>query len=110
MPKLTPEARANISSTNPGAILMRSGACKDDEFVFKPMSVTELDAFLSALNGEDGTEKVYAHRSLAADLCLYPSREAFQAWAKAQPAVAHAFGVELVKRSGMNAEVQSEVL
>jgi hypothetical protein len=110
MPMIPTEDRARIKASHPDAFVLRSAAAKGHEFVFKPVATTELDAFLGAVNSDDGTEKVYAHRTLAADCVLFPSRDVFQSWAKENGAIAHAFGTELVKKSGMSAEVQSDAL
>ena len=70
----------------------------------------EFDAFLSAVNGDDSTAKVYAHRTLALDCCLFPGREALQAIAREKPGAVHALGDELAKRAGLRAEVVSDAL
>jgi hypothetical protein len=108
MPRLTDADRARLRAANPDAFILRSSACPDDDFVFRPVGLAEFDAFLAAANGSDSTEKIYAHRTLACDCVLFPSD--FAAWAKANPATAHVFGNELSLRAGMGAEVQSDAL
>jgi hypothetical protein len=108
VPKLTKEDRERIKSTHPEAMILRSPQAPGHDFVFRPVKVAELDAFLGAVNGDDSTAKIYAHRSLAADCVVFPSREDFNAFAKEKPAVAHALGDELARKAGLRAEVQSE--
>lgn len=110
MPKLSPEDRERLKSTNPGAVLMRTPKAPGEDFVFRAVTLSEFDAFLMAVNSGDTAEKVYAHRNLAADLVIYPPREQFQQFAKDRPGVAHVLGDELAKQAGMAAEVQVDAL
>ena len=77
--------------------------------MFRAARLAEFDAFLSSVNG-DTQAKTYAHRTLAADCVVFPERAAFLAFAKEFPGAAHAFGDELARRAGLQAEVQSEAL
>lgn len=110
MAKLTPEQRAQLKASNPDAILMRTPVLPDTDFVFKQATVAEFDAFLGAVNGNDATAKVYAHRTLARDLLLHPSESEWNALAFQKPGVAHTLGHELSLRTGLNAEVHLDVL
>lgn len=110
MPKLTPDQRNNLRDTNPDAFILRTNVAPGCDFVFRPAGVAEFDAFLSAVNGEDATAKVYAHRTLALDCCLFPGRAELSALAKDKPGAVHALGDELAKRAGLRAEVVSDAL
>jgi hypothetical protein len=49
-------------------------------------------------------------RTLARDLLLFPTHEEWEALSAQKPAIAHAIGVELSKKAGLNAEMQVEAL
>lgn len=108
--KLTNEKRAELRDNNPDAFILRSPSAAGHDFVFKPVSLAAFDAFLSAVNGDDATAKVYAHRTLAADCILFPSRDELLALGREKPGVVHALGDELAKRAGLRAEVVSDAL
>ncbi len=108
--RLTDDQRQQLRATNPDATLVRTKALPEHDFAFRALRVAELDAFLMAVNSEDETEKVYAHRTLARDLLLFPTHEEWEALAAQKPAIAHAIGVELSKKAGLNAEMQVEAL
>lgn len=108
--KLTDEQRAQLRTANPDAVLIRTKELPDHDFAFRQMRVAELDAFLGAINGDDDNAKVYAHRMLARDLLLFPAPDVWSDITAQKPAVAHAIGVELSKRAGLNAEIRGEAL
>lgn len=110
MPKLTNEIRASLKAANPEALVLRTPELKDSDFVFRATKVTEFDAFLAALNGNDESAKVYAHRQFARDLLVFPSLEEWDALSEARPGICHTFGVELSNRAGLGAEVQVDAL
>lgn len=110
MPKLTSDQRAALKAAHPDAFILRSSALPGHDFVFRPARVAEFDAFLSAVNGGETTAKVYAHRTLALDLVVFPAREELQALAAEKPGVVHTLGDELAVRAGLKAEVQVEGL
>lgn len=110
MPKLTPEKRAELRDANPDAFVLRTSVAPGLDFVFKPVPLAAFDAFLSAVNGDDATAKVYAHRTLAADCVLFPSRDELLAFGREKPGAVHALGDELAKRAGLRAEVVSDAL
>lgn len=108
--KLTDEKRAAIKAANPDAILVRSPSAKDRDFVFRAAKLSEFDALLSAINGGDPTEKIYAYRTFARDLVLFPPLEAWNAFAAEMPGVAHSIGNDLAARAGLNADVLVDAL
>jgi len=108
--KLTDEDRARLKAANPDALVVRTKELPDHDFVFRQMRVQELDAFLGAVNGDDETAKVNAHRTLAKDLLVFPADDVWDDVVTQKPAVAHTIGVELSKRAGLNATVQVDTL
>ena len=110
MPKLTDADRSQIKAKHPDAVLLRTPAAKEHDFVFRPVGLAEFDMFLSALNGGDETAKNYAHRQLARDTVLFPPVAEWDALATSKPGVAHALGYELSQRTGLGAEVESDAL
>jgi hypothetical protein len=110
MAKLTEEQRAQLKIAHPDAILFRTPVLPGHDFVFRQATVAEFDAFLGAINGQDSTAKVYAHRTLARDLLLYPSEAEWNTLTVQKPGVAHTLGHELSVRTGLNAEVLVDAL
>lgn len=110
MPKLADSDRNAIKAKHPDAILLRTSAAREHDFVFRPVGLAEFDMFLAALNGGDETAKNYAHRQLARDTVLFPPPAEWDALAASKPGVAHALGYELSQRTGLGAEVSSDTL
>lgn len=110
MGKLTDTERQQLKAAHPDAILFRTPVMPGHDFVFRQASVAEFDAFLGAINGQDSTAKVYAHRTLARDLLLYPTEAEWNTLASTKPGVAHTLGHELSVRTGLNAEVLVDAL
>lgn len=108
--KLTPDQRSNLRDQCPEATVFHTAVEPGSDFVFRPVGLAQFDAFLGAVNGDDANTKVYAHRNLALDCCLFPSRADLAAYAKERPAVVHALGNELARRAGLNSEIISEGL
>lgn len=108
--RLTPDVREQLRAQAPDGLVFHHAGAPGEDFVFRPAGLAQFDAFMAAINGDDGTAKVYAHRSLALDCVVFPTRDQLRDFARERPGVVHALGNELAKRSGINAEIVTEGL